>query len=166
MRQTHKACGYSNSTGYFYIHCCILNGIKETISGFLLKNKTSSQKEGECLAHPTFHFCEAEAKSAHHLSTKLVGCLNKCSERKAGKCNRKENLLRKETSRNHQCHSNWIHLAQSRASFSCSGLETFISKSPVIMIPDKHKKKGLTDLRENLLPLQVTLFYYVPQVSL
>lgn len=40
------------------------------------------------------------------------------------------------------------HLAQSRASFSCSSLETFISKSPTTTIPDKNKKKGLTDLRE------------------
>lgn len=71
-------------------------------------------------------------------------------------------MLRKKTSRNHQCHSKWIQLAQSRASFSCSGLESVISKSPIIMIPDKHKKKGLIDLRENLLPLQETLFCYVP----
>lgn len=113
-----------------------------------MKNKTSSQKEEECHAHPTLHFCETEVKSAHHLSTKLVVCLNNCSERKAGKHKRKKNLLGKETSRNHQCHSNWIHLAQSRASFSCSSLETFISKSPTTMIPDKNKKKGLTDLRE------------------
>lgn len=116
-------------------------------SGFHLKNKTSSQKEEDCLAHPTFHFCETEVKSAHHLSTKLVVCQKNCSERKAGK-HKMKNLLRKETTRNHQCHRNWIHLAQSRASFSCSSLETFISKSPTTMIPDKNKKKGLTDLRE------------------
>lgn len=82
------------------------------------------------------------------MHTKLVVCLNNCSERKAGKHKRKKKLLRKETTRNHQCYSNWIHLAQSRASFSCSSLETFISKRPTTTIPDKNKKKGLTDLRE------------------
>lgn len=71
-----------------------------------------------------------------------------CLERKAGKHKRQKNLLRKETTRNHQCHNNWIHLAQSRASYSYSNLETFISKSPTTTIPDKNKKKGLTDLRE------------------
>lgn len=115
-------------------------------SGFHLKNNTSSQKEEECLAHPTFCFCETEVKSAHHFSSKLVVCLNNCSERKAGK--QKNNFPRKETTRNHQCHSNWICLAQSRGSLSCSSLETFLSKSPTTMIPDKNKRKGLTDLRE------------------
>lgn len=80
----------ANPKRHFYIHCCLLNGVKENTPGFLLKNKTSSQKEEEWLAHPTSPFYEAEARSAHHLSTKLVGCLNKWSEKKAGKHNRKE----------------------------------------------------------------------------
>lgn len=112
-----------------------------------MKNKTSSQNEEAYLAHPTFQFCVTKAKTTHHLSTKLAGSQNKCLERQK-KCNRKNNLLRKKTSRNHQYHSNWIQSPQSRAPFSNSVLETFISKNPVIMIPDKHKKRGLTDPRE------------------
>lgn len=66
-----KACGLE-SHRIFYIFCCILNGIKETISGFILKARTSSKgKWVSCSSHfllskkctPPFH--------------KTFGCLNK-----------------------------------------------------------------------------------------